>query len=478
MAQLQLSNIINISVAATPAGVNAYNTSNLAIFSDDVPGSGFGALGYKIYLDPVSVGIDFGTASKTYSMALSVFSQQPNILTGGGSLVVIPLIVAQQTMTFSGVAASGTFVLNYGGHASAAINWNDTAAMIQTKLQAVTGLSEVVVTGSIASESLIVTMNGIYGAAALMTVTSDTLQTSGSSSVTVTPSTSTTGETIAAAITRTVGLVQYFGVIVNEILSVIGQTDLLAAAAVIQALNKIAFFVSNVSADIAPGGMLDMLRTGSLTQTRGLYYGDSVAVNALGMLASYASRGLSVNFSGSNTTITMNLKDLATVQPDPTLTQTLQNQATAAGADTYASLQGVPKVLCSGTNSFYDEVYNLQWFVGALQVAGFNFLAQSSTKLPQTENGMDGLKGAYRSICEQAVTNQYVAPGKWTSPTTFGNNADLIANVGQRGYYIYSLPISQQLQTDRAARKAPLVQIAIKEAGAIQSSTVIVNVNA
>ena len=196
------------------------------------------------------------------------------------------------------------------------------------------------------------------------------------------------------------------------------------------------------------------------------------------MSAAYMGRALSTNFNGSNTTQTMHLKPLVTIQPDPTMTQTILGLALAAGADTYISLQGVSAVFTSGANQFWDQVYNLLWFVGALQVAGFNYLAQAGTKIPQTENGMDGLKGAYRVVCEQAVTNQYAAPGAWNSATLFGNPADLIANVAQRGYYIYSLPVSQQLQAARAARQAPIVQIALKQAGAVQESTVIVNVNA
>jgi hypothetical protein len=90
---------------------------------------------------------------------------------------------------------------------------------------------------------------------------------------------------------------------------------------------------------------------------------------------------------------------------------------------------------------------------------------------------MDGLKGAYRNICNQAVTNQYSAPGTWTSSTTFGNQVLFLQNIIQYGYYIYSQPISQQLATARDARQAPLCQIALKEAGAIQSSDVIVYVN-
>lgn len=476
--QLELTNVIDISVAQAQAGIGEYNTSNLAIFTDEIPAVSFGTLGYANYLSPTQVGVDFGTTSKTYAMANAVFSQQPNILAGGGELTIILLTVATQALAFSGVAASGVFVVNYGGNASAAINWNDTAAQIQVKVQAVPGLEEVLVTGSIAAQLVNIQFNGVYGAQPLVTITGDTLQTGGAVAITVTPTTTIVGETWAAAITRTKDLVQYFGLIVDANLVSIGQADLLAAAAVVQALNKIGVVVSNVEADIQPGGMIDLLRTGGFTQMRGLYYGDPLELNTIVMLASYSGRAFSTNFEGSNTTQTMHLKDLTGVQPDPSMTQTILNEAKAAGADTYISLQGVPKVFCVGANSFFDQVYNLQWFVGALQVAGFNFLAQSATKVPQTESGMDGLKGAYRAVCEQGITNQYGAPGQWNSSTTFGNQGDLLANIAQRGYYIYSVPIAQQSQAARVARQAPLVQIAFKEAGAIQSSTVIVNINA
>jgi len=135
-------------------------------------------------------------------------------------------------------------------------------------------------------------------------------------------------------------------------------------------------------------------------------------------------------------------------------------------------------VFCSGKNSFFDQVYNLQWLVGALQVAGFNYLAQSSSKIPQTESGIDGLKGAYRKVCEQAVTNQYCAPGEWNSSTTFGIQSDFLQNITQRGYYIYSQPVALQSQAAREARQAPIVQLALKEAGAVHSSSVLVYINA
>jgi len=436
------------------------------------------ALGYALYNDPQQVGIDFGTSSRTFLMAEAVFSQQPNILNGNGQFIALLRNVSQQTLTFSAVAASGTFVIHYNGHDTAAISWNATISDIQTALRAVPGLEGVVVTGSIANELLTVIFNGVYGNALALTATSS-LQSSAPAAITITIVQTVTGETYGETLARTNGLVQYFGVMPTETLAVIGQTDMLAAAAITLPRNIIGAFASYQSADIQPGGKIDLLQSGSFNNSRGLYYGDSSnnGLNAVLMMAAYMGLALSVNFSGSNTTMTMHLKTLRGIQPDPTMTQTILDLAQAAGADCYVSIQGDPCVFTSGANQYFDQVYNLEWFVGALQVAGFNYLAQSATKVPQTEAGMDGLKNAYGTVCEQAVTNQYVAPGSWTSSSTFGNQLLFLQNIAQFGYYIYSTPISKQFAADRITRIAPLCQIAIKEAGAIQKSDVLVFVN-
>jgi hypothetical protein len=97
-----------------------------------------------------------------------------------------------QTLAFSGTAASGTFVLNYlpfgvgqTNLATAAINWNDTASAIQTKIQALTGLGSVTVTGSIAT-GLTITFTGVVPVASLLTVTLNSLQTAGAVTITIT----------------------------------------------------------------------------------------------------------------------------------------------------------------------------------------------------------------------------------------------------------------------------------------------------
>lgn len=484
MSQLPISNIVNISVSEANLGANAYNTSNIGLFSDEIPADSFGDLTYSFYAGPLQVGIDFGTNSKTYKMALAIFSQQPNILAGGGQLIIILLGVGIQNLALSGVAASGAFVLEYKGNMSTSIPFGASASTIQSTLQLVPGLAGVQVSGSIASQTLSIEMGGVYGVApSVFSVPTNTLETSGSTAITFTITTPTAGQTIGAAITAASALVQFFGILIDETITDIGQSDVLAAAAIVQALNKIAFWVSYQVADIQSGGTIVLLQTGSFTHNRGLYYGDNSVVggyagmNALSMVSAYAGLGLSVNFNGSNTTITMNLKTLNTIQPDPSMTQTIYNEAATAGADIYPSIQGDSAVISNGANDYYDDVYNLLWFTGALQIAGYNYLATTSTKIPQTESGMDGLKGAYRNVCQQGVTNQFISPGSWTSPNTFGVQALLFANIEQQGYYIYSQPVAQQQQAARVARQAPLVQLAIKFSGAIQSSDVLIFVN-
>lgn len=477
MAQLALTNVINISVSAASTGIGNYNVNNLGLFTNEAHADSFGDDGFALYLSPTQVGVDFGTDSLTYEMANSVFSQQPNILAGNGYLAIIPFLPPTQSLTFSDVAASGSFTLVYNGGSSASIPFSALASAIQTTLRNLSGLSQVVVAGSIASELLTLTLYGQSMDPSALSVGSNTLENGGSSSISITPAITASQETLAEAIVRTQGLVQYFGIMTDSTTDQLGSAQVLAAATAVQPLNKMLFVVSASPSALGSSGIITAVQQLSDTHTRCLYYGGADNT-PLDMLSGYAGRALSTNFLGSNTTETMHLKQLVGVLPDPTMTQTLLNQALVAGADTYVSLQGVPAVFTSGANQYFDQVYNLQWLVGALQVAGFNYLAETGTKVPQTEQGMTGLKGAYRAVLQQAVANQYLAPGSWASPDTFGNQLDFLTNVSQLGYYIYSQPVSQQNQAARVARQAPLVQIAAKEAGAIQSSDVLILVNA
>lgn len=376
MADINISHVINVGVAAPQKGLSAYNTSNLLLLSSETPAESFGTDGYKIYRGYSDLAADFGTSSKTAELGAVIFSQTPNILSGGGYLVVVPLLE---------------------------------------------------------------------------------------------------DETLAAAFTRAKGLVNFFGIISDKQFE---EADILAAATAVQASDNrnLLGIVASDEAAVAPTtGICDKIRAANLSKTRCLYYGNSDTANSF--LAAYFSRALSVDFNGSNTTQTMHLKDLSGVEPDASMTENLLAKCQAAGADVYASIEGVAKVFTSGANDFFDNVYNLQWFTGALQVAYFNTLAKTATKVSQTEAGMSLLKSNMAQVCIQAVTNGYAAPGVWTRPDTFGDPEDLKRNIEDFGWFIYSLPVTQQLQAQREERIAPLTQIALKQAGAFHSGNVMVYIN-
>lgn len=257
--------------------------------------------------------------------------------------------------------------------------------------------------------------------------------------------------------------------------------EILAASTEVAALQGVKLFASShLSASNA--GFFETIRAATQTHTRCfLYIVGGTPLAARLAMAAYAGRALSVDFEGVNTTATMHGKTLIGVTPDTGITSSILAESKVSGADVYPSVGGgaqyLGKVFSTGSNDYFDNVYNLDWLVSSLQVAGFNTLTQVGTKLPQTETGMAILRGAYITVLQQAVANTFVAPGEWNSSELFGVPADLRRNILNVGWYIYSQPVNQQSQAARAARQAPLVQIAIKFAGAIQSSNVVVSVN-
>lgn len=213
-------------------------------------------------------------------------------------------------------------------------------------------------------------------------------------------------------------------------------------------------------------------------KTRLLAYSGIAAKQAI---ATYATIASSTNYTGTDTCLTMNLKTLTGIAPDLNLNQTYVDAAKTNGVDIYGSLEGLGVVFSNNNNGYTDDITGQLWLKKDLEVTGFNYLRKTNTKIPQTEAGMTGLKNAYETSLSQGVTNGFIGTGiDWGNdvPIPFGNPEDFRRNILEKGYYIYSLPISQQSQADREERKAPLIQIAVKTAGAIHSSNVIVNIAA
>lgn len=490
MAILGIENVITVSLLSALRGLADVNTSVLAIITKEVPISpSYGD--YGIYKSPGGVATDWGSTSDTYRLAEMVFAQNPNILTGGGYLVIIPRkqsAAAQPAVILSSSAVNLLALTATDYKIKAAVDGGAAAEIAIGELDLTSLATAEASLNAYALEAagLIFKLSGSLTSASVELYT----DTEGASSAIVLSAT-TTGTDLATAlgmagksavgaatgvervkdcILRTYGAIPYFGIILDE---KPGDALLTELAATVQTMDKLLFIGSNTSGDIA--GIFTTLKNAGYTHTRGLYYSVS-ADDALDFAAGYAGRGLSIKMTGSNTAHTMHLKDITGLVADSGMTQTLLTQAMNAGVDTYPDIGGVAKAFCSGVNQFFDQVYTRLAFKLRLQLAGFNYLAQTSTKITQTEQGMSGLKGAYRKVCQMFVTNGTFAPGTWNSSTTFGDPDDHIKNIAAAGFYIYSDPIADQSQAEREVRVAPSTYIAAKDSGAIHSSDVVVYV--
>lgn len=492
MSVLPVSNIINVSITNTPSGLSEKNVNSLALFTTETPSN---IDPYRTYISAGQVIEDYGTASVTAAMANAIFAQTPNIRTGDGRLVVIPLLdsvsATSGDFTTASIAANLNDILDVSdGDLEVTVDGvdyeltgldftnADDLADVATILNA--ALSNCIVTAPTAATLKFlskkvggdadVSIGAVSGGSGTDLSGSGYFNAAGG---TATSGVDASGETIAAAIARTAGQVGYVGVITNLEMQ---DSVIESLATAIQAQDRM--FLHHVCSlvDISGAGLGDTIQQAGATKTRILGYTDSLASANL-FKAAYAGRAFSVNFSGSNTSQTMNLKQLVGVTPDAGVSQTVYSDAEANGVDLYVSYDGVPSVYSTGGNDFFDNPYSDLALKFALETAGFNFLRQTNTKVPQTEAGMDGLKNAYAQVCERFVRNGVIAGGSWNSSERFGNPAVFDQNILERGYYIFSIPITLQSSAEREAREAPLVQIAIKRAGAIHTSSVIVLIN-
>lgn len=487
---LDIVNVINISLQTTPTGLGIPNANNVLLLTTESP---INLETYGEYVNATSVSTNYGSNSVTAAMADAMFAQTPNILTGDGQLIIahttavaatggnfVSASLSTELAAIIAVSNGDLKVTLNGGTAQNLAGLNFTGCTTLPQVAAVLQAALIDCTVTASSTVLTITSNkvGSSSTVALAMYAGGGTDLSGASYFNVSAGSETagansSGETIAAAITRLLPQVFFASIITNLNLE---DAAITTAANAVQALNML--FLHHVASTTDIAGVMTSIQAAGNTKTRILPYltGGQAAANLY--KAAYTGRGFSMDFTGSDTSFTMHMKQLATILPDTGITQTLLNACEVAGGDPYVSIQGYPMVYSTGGNQYFDLMY--QFYLGfqfAMEVAGFNYLAQTNTKVPQTEPGMNGLKAAYIGINKQFVNNGCIAPGEWNSSQTFGDPQTFLNNIEGAGYYVFSEPVAQQSSAARDARQAPLVQNAVKTAGAIQSSSVIVTIN-
>ena len=192
-------------------------------------------------------------------------------------------------------------------------------------------------------------------------------------------------------------------------------------------------------------------------------------------VTSALARLLSMNFGAQNSTITLKFKTQPTITADE-ITATEMNAAKRLGINVYTYFDDVA-MIAEGTvigGKFADEIVILDWFADAVQKEVFARLYKSPTKIPLTDKGQAILISAVEKVCLEGVNNGAFAAGLWTGDS-FGalSTGDYL----EQGYYVWAAPMDTLSDSDREQRRATPIQTAVKLAGAIHFSDVIINFN-
>lgn len=129
--------------------------------------------------------------------------------------------------------------------------------------------------------------------------------------------------------------------------------------------------------------------------------------------AAVFGRAASVNFSGINTTITLNLKQIPTITAEdltPGEFAVLRSKFASAVVRIGKTVNAYSDSrMASG--SWMDTTHGLLWLENRCEVDLFNLLYQSATKIPYTQSGINTTKATLERSLQAAVRNGLAAPG-------------------------------------------------------------------
>lgn len=493
---LPVSDVVNVSVTLTPLAAAVRNFGLLLILGDsNVIDVGERLRNYSGSTALTAIANDFGTSAPEYLAAVPYLSQVPqpsSVYVGrwasgatSGKLVGPTLSTAQQAISNFTAVSSGGLDITIDGtqktltalNFSAAANLNAVASIITTALS---GAGTVV-------------WNSVYSR---FEVTSSTTGTTSSVGFASAPASGTdvsallllqssqggrivagiAAESLVSAVeTLANQSTDWYGLYVASTHTVV-NADVLAVAPFIEGASpsRIYGVTTQDPTVLDPTQSTDIaseLKAAKYQRTF-VQYSSSSPYAA----ASIFGRAFTVDFTGSNTTITLKFKQEPGIVAE-TLTQTQASALEAKNCNVFVNYNNSTAILEQGVMAngyFFDEVHGLDWLQNQVQTNVFNALYTGATKIPQTDAGVTVLANAAEQACEQGVGNGLLAPGVWNAA---GFGAITQGQMLPKGYYIYQPPVSSQSQSDREARKAPTLQIAVKLAGAVHFANVAINVN-
>ena len=494
----KLKNFVTVSLNEIASSIAEVNMNAVAIVTSEQTGVNSDNR-YKIYYDASSVANDFGSNSQTYTYAKKFFGISPNPTNANGYLIVLYWRGSVENIpASSGYAVGGDVVDTTVLSSLQTITDGSFTISIDGTAQNVVGLD---FSTSISIDNVLNTVNNVLTGAVMsyvnsrFVITSSTTGTSSAVTAMTLPENGTdisyimnfvNGVDIVAGLdaqvlsaeTKEQSLIANYSEIVFKGVTFLDQmndTERLACASWCQANDVLGYEVYDqpVNLDVNPTNNVWQIILNSYSNWR-MFYSPT---NQKNLPVVYMSRLHTMNLEGDGTAITMNLKELVGVSAEDYDQSTIL-KADRVGLDLYSSLEKTTKtvVKSSSGNDFSDNRYFSIAFVNSLKTDMFNFLSNTSTKIPQTQSGVNQIAGQVEKTIAKYIRNGFVAAGTWNSSTKFGDYEAFDRAIQTQGYYVYAGDLSAQSQADREARKSVPFQIAVKLSGATHSIELILTI--
>lgn len=492
---LPVTKFIQTSVVLSPAAAQANSTGACMIIGDsNIIDTG---QRYRTYSGLPGVATDFGTTAPEYLAAALHFGQKPqptSLMIGrwaqtatAGTLKGAVLTSAQQALANFTAVTSGGFKIQVDAagsptnvasiNLSGAANLNAVATLITTALT--TATVGATCTWNANQQQFVFTSSTTGAASKVRPLTAPT---SGIDLGPVLFATAATGavevdgiapETAVAAVTAVETAAPFFHKLSLATTYTMVVADHVAVAAYVEGGGLHTYWpttsdTSHLSAGSTTNLGYSLMNAG---YTRSNYQYSSLTPYAG---QSMASRLAVVDYTGSNTAITLAFKSEPGVGAE-TLSASQSAALDGYRANYLANINNGTQIIVNGwaaaAGIWSDVVDGMDACAFQIQTNLYNVLT-TLPKVPQTDSGVNALVSAAEQVCAQFVRNGVFAPGVWTGPAIGSlNTGDTLAD----GFYVYAVPMANQTSGQRGARLVTL-QIAVKLAGAVQDVSAIINV--
>lgn len=210
-----------------------------------------------------------------------------------------------------------------------------------------------------------------------------------------------------------------------------------------EAMKRVFFNTTNEAAALQTGvkgdaSVIAKLKAKSLNRTLSMYSSKPAEYPAV----SIAGRAFTVNFEGTNTTITLMYKKCPSITVED-LTPSQYSALTAKNGNAFVNVDGssmhATSTMASG--AFLDTIHGTDWLQNSIETGVFNLLYRTATKIPYTDVGAGMIVQRVEQSLRQGVTNGLIAPGY----TPEGVYLPL-------GYKVTYIPVAEVSASDKSAR--------------------------